>query len=115
MAEKELLELGLLNRSNIRRQDPDKPALKKYFMHGVGHPLGLDVHDVGLTTLPIQAGWILTVEPGIYIPAEGFGVRLENNILVQENGNVDLMADIPIEAEEIEALMQKRRGRARKG
>ncbi|HWX19067.1 MAG TPA: Xaa-Pro aminopeptidase [Candidatus Binatia bacterium] len=111
MAEKELLGLGLLKQSDIRKQDSDKPALKKYFMHGVGHPLGLDVHDVGLTTLPIQPGWVLTVEPGIYIPKEGFGVRLENDILVQKGGNVDLMAEVPIEAEEVESLMK--RGRIR--
>jgi Xaa-Pro aminopeptidase len=108
--EKELLDLGLLKRSDIRKQDPDKPALKQYFMHGVGHPLGLDVHDVTLTTEPIQAGWVLTVEPGIYIPDEGFAVRLENNLIVQEGGNVDLMEDIPIEAEEVERLMRGRRG-----
>ena len=104
--EKELLDLGLLRPLDIRKQNPDKPALKKYFMHGIGHPLGLDVHDVGLTTQPIQPGWVLTVEPGIYLPDEGFAVRLENNILVQESGNVDLMADIPIEADEIERLMK---------
>jgi len=107
--EKELVDLGLLKPAEIRRQDPDKPALKKYFMHGVGHPLGLDVHDVGLTTEPIQPGWVLTVEPGIYIPKEAFAVRLENNVLVQEGGNVDLMADIPIEAEEIEGIMARKR------
>ena len=106
LMEKELLDLGLLRPSDIRKQDPDKPALKKYFMHGVGHPLGLDVHDVGLTTQPIQPGWVLTVEPGIYLPGEGFAVRLENNILVQESGNIDLMADIPIEVDEIERLMK---------
>ena len=109
--EKELLALGLLKRSEVRKQDPDKPALKKYFMHGVGHPLGLDVHDVTLTTEPIQAGWVLTVEPGIYIPEEGFAVRLENNIVVQEGSNVDLMADIPIEAQAIEQLMRGRHRR----
>ncbi|HTL58744.1 MAG TPA: Xaa-Pro aminopeptidase [Candidatus Limnocylindrales bacterium] len=103
----ELLELGLLKPSEVRRQDPDKPALKKYFMHGVGHPLGLDVHDVGLTTEPIQSGWVMTVEPGIYLPEEGFAVRLENDIVVQEGGNIDLMADIPIEADEIERLMSR--------
>jgi Xaa-Pro aminopeptidase len=108
MMEKELVDLGLLKRSEIRKQDPDKPALKKYFMHGIGHPLGLDVHDVTHTVEPIQAGWVLTVEPGIYIPAEGLAVRLENDIVVQEGGNVDLMADIPIEADEIEGLMQRR-------
>jgi Xaa-Pro aminopeptidase len=103
----ELLALGLLKPSEVRKQDPEKPALKKFFMHGIGHPLGLDVHDVGLTTEPIQPGWVLTVEPGIYLPKEGFGIRLENNILVQEGGNVDLMADIPIEAEEIESLIKR--------
>jgi len=113
LMEAELLELGLLKRSDIRKQDPEKPALKKYFMHGIGHPLGLDVHDVALTTEPIQPGWVLTVEPGIYLPEEGFAVRLENNIVVQQSGNLDLMADIPIEANEIEALMSGKRGRAR--
>jgi Xaa-Pro aminopeptidase len=107
--QEELLGLGLLTRSAIRKQDPDKPALKKYFMHGVGHPIGLDVHDVGLTTEPIQPGWVLTVEPAIYLPEEGFAVRLENDILVQEGGNSDLMADIPIEADEIEELMRARK------
>jgi Xaa-Pro aminopeptidase len=106
----ELLALGLLKPAQIKKQDPDKPALKKYFMHGIGHPLGLDVHDLGLTTGPIQPGWVLTVEPGIYIPDEGFGIRLENNILVQEGANVDLMADIPIEADEIEGLVRRRKG-----
>lgn len=105
--QEELLQLGLLKPSDVRRQDPEKPALKKYFMHGVGHPLGLDVHDVTHTVEPIQPGWVLTVEPAIYIPDEGFAVRLENNILVQEGGNIDLMADIPIEAGEIEALMAR--------
>jgi Xaa-Pro aminopeptidase len=105
--EKELVDLGLLKRSEIKKQNPDQPALKKYFMHGVGHPLGLDVHDVGLTVEPFQPGWVLTVEPGIYIKEEGFAVRLENDILVQEGGNLDLMGHIPIEADEIEALMRK--------
>jgi Xaa-Pro aminopeptidase len=105
--EKELVALGLLRMADIRKQDPDKPALKKYFMHGVGHPLGLDVHDVADTTQPIEEGWVLTVEPAIYIPAEGFAVRLENDILVQAGGNVDLMSDIPIEAGEVEKLMRR--------
>jgi Xaa-Pro aminopeptidase len=107
--EKELVDLGLLKTSEIKKQNPDKPALKKYFMHGVGHPLGLDVHDVGIVTEPIQSGWVLTVEPGIYIPEEGLAVRLENDIVVKEEGNIDLMADIPIEAEEIEGLMKRAR------
>jgi Xaa-Pro aminopeptidase len=109
--QEELLRLGLLKASDIRKQDPEKPALKKYFMHGIGHPLGLDVHDLALTTQPIQPGWVLTVEPGIYLPGEGFAVRLENNILVQAKCNVDLMADIPVEAGEIEELMRSRTGR----
>lgn len=103
----ELLSLGLLKPADIRKQDPDKPALKKYFMHGVGHPLGLDVHDVAHTTEPIQPGWVLTVEPAIYLPQEGFAVRLENNILVQAGANIDLMADIPIEAGDVEDLMSR--------
>jgi len=105
MIEKELVDLGLLTLRRIRRQDPDEPALKKYFMHGLGHPLGLDVHDVGLSTQPIQAGWVMTVEPALYLREEGFAVRLENDVLVTENGPVDLMADIPIEADEVEQLM----------
>ena len=111
LMESELLKLGLLKPSEVRKQDPDKPALKRYFMHGIGHPLGLDVHDVALTTQPIAAGWVLTVEPGIYLPEEGFAVRLENNIVVREGGNLDLMADIPIEPDEVEQAMTARRGR----
>ena len=112
--EKELVDLGLLTTRDIRRQNPDQPVLKKYFMHGVGHSLGLGVHDVVNPTKPIQAGWVMTVEPAIYIPEEGFAVRLENDVLVTDNGPVDLMAHIPIEAEDIEALMQRRKKVARK-
>jgi len=108
LIQEELLGLGLLKPSEIRKQDPTRPALKKYFMHGIGHPLGLDVHDVGITTEPLQEGWVLTVEPGIYIPDEGLAVRIENNIVLKNGGNVDLMADIPVEVEEIEALMRRR-------
>jgi len=106
LIEKELVDLKLLTTRAIKKQDPDNPAFKKYFMHGVGHPIGLDVHDVGFTTEPMQAGWVMTVEPAIYIRDEGMAVRLENTILVGENGNTDLMADIPIEAREIEAAMK---------
>jgi len=103
--QEELLGLGLLKQSDIRRQSPERPALKKYFMHGLGHVLGLDVHDVGLMNQPFAPGWVMTVEPGIYIPEENLGVRLENDILVTDGTPVDLMADIPIEPEEIEDLM----------
>ena len=107
IVQEELLLLGLLKPSDIETQDPDNPAVKKYFMHGVGHPLGLDVHDVGLLKQPFAPGWVLTVEPGIYIPEEGFAVRLENTVVVTDGEPLDLMADIPIEAEEIEALMNR--------
>ena len=104
---RELVGLGLITMRDIKRQEPDSPALKKYFMHGVGHPIGLDVHDVGFTTEPIQAGWVMTVEPGIYIREEKLAVRLENTVLVTEDGVEDLMADIPLEADEIEKLMKR--------
>lgn len=109
LVEEELLQIGLLNEEEIQNQDPEKPALKKYFMHGLGHPLGLDVHDVGDMARPFEPGWILTVEPGIYLPDEGFGVRLENDVLVTAAGPVDLMEDIPVEADHIEDLMRSSR------
>jgi len=103
----ELLKLGLLKKSQIKKQDLDNPACRKYFMHGLGHPLGLDVHDVGDNNQPFAAGTVLTVEPGIYLPDEGFGVRLEDDIVVTENGPVNLMAKVPIEAGEIEEIMNR--------
>jgi Xaa-Pro aminopeptidase len=108
LIEQELVGLGLISMRDIKRQNPDAPAFKKHFMHGVGHPIGLDVHDVGLTTEPIQAGWVMTVEPAIYIREEGLAVRLENTVLVGEQTNTDLMESIPIEAEEVEALMRRK-------
>ncbi len=109
MMNEELLGLGLLKKADIRKQKEDEPACRRYFMHGLGHPLGLDVHDVGFTTEPMVAGWVLTVEPGIYIPEEGFGVRIEDDIVVTEDGAVNLMEGIPVEAEEIEERMARRR------
>lgn len=103
----ELLTLGLLKPREVKKQDPDQPAVKKYFMHGLGHPIGLDVHDVGDTTKPMKSGWVITVEPGIYIPEEKLAVRLEDTVLVTPDGPVNLMADIPIEADEIEAIMAR--------
>ena len=103
----ELLKLGLLKPSQVKKQDPENPACRKYYMHGLGHPLGLDVHDVGDMNAPFAPGTVLTVEPGIYIPDEGFGVRLEDDIVVTENGPVNLMEKIPIEADEIESIMNR--------
>ena len=103
----ELLKLGLLKPSQVKKQDPENPACRKYYMHGLGHPLGLDVHDVGDMNVPFAAGTVLTVEPGIYVPDEGFGVRLEDNIVVTEDGPVNLMEKIPIEADEIETIMNR--------
>lgn len=103
----ELLKLALIKTEDVKKQNPNWPAFKKYFMHGTSHFLGLDVHDLGFFTEPIQAGMVFTVEPGIYIPEEGLGIRIENNILVTTNGQQDLMKTIPIETEEIEALMRK--------
>lgn len=102
----ELIRLGLLDPKEVAEQDPEKPLYKKYFMHGTSHHLGLDVHDVGPAWQPVRAGMVFTVEPGIYIREEGLGVRLENNLLIGEQDNTDLMADIPIEPDEIEALMR---------
>jgi len=101
----ELIGLGLLTKHDVEKQDPKMPAYKKYFMHGTSHHLGLDVHDFASRYKPFEVGNLLTCEPGIYIPAEGLGIRLENNILITKGGNVDLMADIPVEAEEIEEIM----------
>jgi Xaa-Pro aminopeptidase len=105
---KECVDLGLLKMAQVKKQTPDAPAVRKYFMHGVSHPIGLDVHDVTYNHFKIQPGWVLTVEPAIYIPAESFGVRLENTVAVTPDGPLDLMAGIPIEADEIEALMNRR-------
>lgn len=105
LMEQELINLGLLNATEVATQNPSAPLYKKYFMHGTSHFLGLDVHDVGNFKNPIEAGMVFTCEPGIYIAEENLGIRLENNILVTENGPVDLMAHIPLEADEIERLM----------
>ncbi|MBL4674903.1 MAG: aminopeptidase P family protein [Mucilaginibacter sp.] len=103
--ESELIGLGLLNKHEVEKQDPKMPLYKKYFMHGTSHHLGLDVHDYASRYKAFEVGNILTCEPGIYIPEEGLGIRLENDILITKDGNRDLMAHIPIEAQEIEELM----------
>ncbi len=105
----ELLNLGLLDKTDVKNENPKYPAYKKYFMHGTSHHIGLDTHDYGLLYEPMQAQMVFTVEPGIYIPEEGFGIRLEDNVVIQEKGSPkNLMANIPIEVEEIEELMQKK-------
>ncbi|MBU1821617.1 MAG: M24 family metallopeptidase, partial [Bacteroidetes bacterium] len=103
--ESELIGLGLLSKTDIENQNPDWPAYKKYFPHGTSHFLGLDVHDVGNKYRRFEPGMVFTCEPGIYIPEEKLGIRLENDILITSAGNIDLMGNIPIEAEEIEDLM----------
>ncbi|HCQ29903.1 MAG TPA: X-Pro aminopeptidase [Flavobacteriales bacterium] len=103
--ESELIGLGLLDKHDVAKQDPKNPLYRKYFMHGTSHHMGLDVHDVEDRNRPFEAGMVLTCEPGIYIREESLGIRLENDILITEDGPVDLMKNIPIEAEEIEDLM----------
>lgn len=102
----ELLGLGLLDKADVQNEDPNWPAYKKYFMHGTSHHMGLDTHDYGLLHEPMQANMVFTVEPGIYLPEEGFGIRLEDDVVIQEKGEpFNLMRNIPIEADEIEDLM----------
>jgi Xaa-Pro aminopeptidase len=109
MMEKELVDLGLLNMNDIKNQDPAWPAYKRYFMHGTSHFLGIDVHDSGMRYEPMQAGNLFTCEPGIYVPEEGIGVRIENNIVITDGKPLDLMDEIsmPIEVDEIEAIMNE--------
>ncbi|WP_353083511.1 aminopeptidase P family protein [Flavobacterium sp.] len=102
----ELLGLGLIDKADVQNENPDWPAYKKYFMHGTSHHMGLDTHDYGLLHEPMQANMVFTVEPGIYIPAEGFGIRIEDDMVIQAKGEAfNLMRNIPIEVEEIESLM----------
>ena len=105
LIEEQLIALGLLQASEVANQDPEKPLYKKYFMHGTAHHLGLDVHDVGLYSKVLEPGMILTCEPGIYIPEEGIGCRLENDYLITETGNINLTQAMPIEIDEIEELI----------
>jgi Xaa-Pro aminopeptidase len=105
LIESELIGLKLLKKEEVEKQDPDKPLLLKYFMHGTSHMLGLDVHDVGNMHAKVEVGQVWTIEPGIYIREEKVGVRLENNVVIGEKENFDLMKNIPIEVEEIEELM----------
>lgn len=105
LMESELLKLKLIDKTDIKNQDPSNPAWRKYFYHGTSHMLGLDVHDVGNMHDKVQLGSVWTIEPGIYIAEEGFGIRIENNVVIQKEKNFDLMKSIPIDADEIEDLM----------
>lgn len=109
LMEAELLKLKLIDKTDIKNQSPESPAFKKYFYHGTSHMLGLDVHDVGNMHDKVQVGSVWTVEPGIYIKEEKFGVRIENNVVIGKKGNIDLMRSIPIEAEEIEEIMNTKK------
>lgn len=106
-ATQQFLKIGLLKKSDVKNEDPENRAYRKYLYHGISHHLGVDVHDLGTRTAPIKPGMVFTVEPGIYIEEEQMGVRIENNFWITRNGNKDLMKNIPITAEEIETLMKK--------
>lgn len=107
-ATKQFVKIGLLSKSDVKNEDPGNPAYRKYLYHGISHHLGIDVHDLGARIEPIRPGMVLTVEPGIYIEEEQMGIRIENNVWITKTGNKDLMKNIPITADEIEALMKKR-------
>lgn len=106
-ATQQFLKIGLLKKSDVKNEDHDDRAYRKYLYHGISHHLGIDVHDLGTRTEPIKAGMLFTVEPGIYIEEEGMGIRIENNVWITKKGNIDLFAGIPITVEEIEAVMKK--------
>lgn len=106
-ATQQFLKIGLLKKTEVKNEDPENRAYRKYLYHGISHHLGVDVHDLGTRTEPIKAGMVFTVEPGIYIEEEQMGIRIENNLWITKNGNKDLMKNIPITVEEIEALMKR--------
>jgi len=106
-ATQQFLKIGLIRKSDVKNEDPENRAYRKYLYHGISHHLGVDVHDLGTRTEPIKAGMVFTIEPGIYIEEEQMGVRIENNFWITKSGNKDLMKNIPITVEEIESLMKK--------
>jgi Xaa-Pro aminopeptidase len=106
-ATQQFLKIGLLKKTDVRNEDPENKAYRKYLYHGISHHLGIDVHDLGTKTEPVKAGMLFTIEPGIYIEEEGMGVRIENNVWITRKGNIDLFKDIPITTEEIEGAMRK--------
>lgn len=105
-ATKVFLKIGLISKADVKNEDKENRAYRKYLYHGISHHLGIDVHDLGTRTAPIQPGMVFTIEPGIYIEEEKMGVRIENNFWITKNGNIDLMKNIPITTEEIELLMK---------
>lgn len=107
-ATQQFLKIGLLRKSEVKNEDPENRAYRKYLYHGISHHLGIDVHDLGTRTEPVQAGMVFTIEPGIYIEEEQMGIRIENNFWITKNGNIDLMKNIPITVEEIEGLMKRK-------
>jgi Xaa-Pro aminopeptidase len=107
-ATKVFLKLGLITKADVKNEDPENRAYRKYLYHGISHHLGIDVHDIGARFTPIQPGMVFTVEPGIYVEEEQVGIRIENNFWITKTGNIDLMKNIPIKAEEIETLMKKK-------
>lgn len=107
-ATQQFLKIGLLKKSDVKNESPENRAYRKYLYHGISHHLGIDVHDLGTKTEPIKPGMVFTIEPGIYIEEEQMGIRIENNFWVTRNGNIDLMKNIPITVEEIEALMKRK-------
>jgi len=107
-ATKQFIKIGLLKKEDVKNEDPANRAYRKYLYHGISHHLGIDVHDLGTRTEPIQPGMVFTVEPGIYIEEEQIGIRIENNLWITKTGNKDLMKNIPITTDEIEALMKKK-------
>jgi len=108
-ATKQFLKIGLITKADVKNEDPENRAYRKYLYHGISHHLGIDVHDLGTRTEPIKPGMVFTIEPGIYIEQEQMGVRIENNFWITKNGNIDLMKNIPITIEEIETLMKTRK------
>jgi Xaa-Pro aminopeptidase len=104
----QFLKIGLLKKSDVKNEDKENRAYRKYLYHGISHHLGIDVHDLGTRTEPITPGMVFTIEPGIYIEEENMGVRIENNFWITKSGNVDLMKNIPITTEDIEALMKRK-------
>lgn len=107
MLNKQLLKIGLLNKEDIKNELPDNRACRRDFYHGLGHHLGIDVHDLGRRNTPIKEGMVFTIEPGIYVEEEQIGIRIENNFWVTKTGNLDLFKAMPITTEEIEKAMKK--------